>query len=84
MRNRFYFDELYEGIIAVTQGLASRIADWFDRWIISGLMVRGISGLADLGGRGLRLAQTGNLQSYAFILVMGVALVLFFVFRTRL
>lgn len=83
MRNRFYFDELYEGLIALTQGLASRIADWFDRWIVSGLMVRGISGLVDLGGRGLRLAQTGNLQSYAFMLAMGVAVVLFFVFRTR-
>ena len=33
----------------------------------------------DLTGRALRLVQTGNLQTYAFLLVFGVALLLYFV-----
>jgi NADH-quinone oxidoreductase subunit L len=79
MRNRFYFDEFYERVlIPCTQEAASKVADVFDRWIIYGA-VRFASGSADLCGRALRLAQTGSLQVYAFTLVLGVAIVLFFV-----
>jgi NADH-quinone oxidoreductase subunit L len=84
MRNRFYFDELYEKLIAMTQGALATFADAFDRYIIGGLLVRGASGFVDLTGRGLRLAQTGNLQTYAFLMALGVALVLLIVFRTQI
>lgn len=77
MRNRFYFDELYEKLIDVSQEALSRLADSFDRWIVAGLFVRGISGSTELVGRVLRLVQTGNLQTYAFLLAAGVALVLY-------
>lgn len=80
MRDKFYFDELYAEIIKNTQDLLARFIDALDRWIISGLIVRGASGTTDLFGRGLRLVQTGNLQNYAFMLALGVAIVLFFVF----
>jgi NADH-quinone oxidoreductase subunit L len=80
MRNRFYFDEFYERIlIPCTQGALSAIASFIDRWIISGLAVRGAHGTTDLAGRALRMLQTGNLQTYAFLLVAGVALVLYLV-----
>ena len=36
-------------------------------------------GSSDLTGRALRLVQTGNLQTYAFLFVLGVALLLYFV-----
>ena len=75
-RDRFYFDELYEWFIAVTQETLARVADWFDRWIIAGLLVRGTHGTTELVGRVLRLAQTGSLQTYAFIFAAGVVLVL--------
>jgi NADH-quinone oxidoreductase subunit L len=79
MRNRFYFDELYERVlIPCTQEAAAKLADAFDRWIISGA-VRLTSGSTDLFGRALRLVQTGSLQAYAFTLVLGVAIVLYFV-----
>lgn len=81
MRNRFYFDEFYEKLIAATQGALAKFADGFDRYIIGGLMVRGVSGAVDLTGRALRLVQTGSLQTYAFMLAIGVALVLLLVFR---
>jgi NADH-quinone oxidoreductase subunit L len=81
MRNRFYFDEFYGGLIALTQEALAKFADWTDRYIIGGLMVRGASGFVDLTGRGLRLVQTGNLQTYTFLLAVGVAIVLLLVFR---
>lgn len=76
MRDRFYFDELYDRIIRSTHDLSAAISDWVDRWIIGGLVVRGIAGSVDLCGRVLRLAQTGNLQNYAFVAVAGLVVVL--------
>ncbi|HYE30190.1 MAG TPA: NADH-quinone oxidoreductase subunit L [Methylomirabilota bacterium] len=81
MKGRFYFDEIYAGIIALTQGLAARLADWADRWIIGGLAVKGTHGIVELFGRGLRLFQTGNIQTYAFLIIAGAAAVLYYVFR---
>ncbi len=79
MRNRFYFDELYQRVlIPCTQGLLSAIAGFIE-WVISGFCVRGVHGTTDLAGRGLRMFQTGNLQTYAFLLVAGIALVLYLV-----
>jgi NADH-quinone oxidoreductase subunit L len=81
MRNRFYFDELYAGLISITHEALSKLADWFDRWIIAGLGVRGAHGTTEIFGRALRLVQTGNLQTYAFLFALGVALVLILVLK---
>jgi NADH-quinone oxidoreductase subunit L len=81
MRNRFYFDEFYEKLIALTQGALSKVADAVDRYLIAGALVRGVSGVVDVGGRALRLVQSGNLQTYTFLLALGVAVVLLIVFR---
>jgi NADH-quinone oxidoreductase subunit L len=78
MRRRFYFDELYEATFIKLQDSLARMAEGFDRWIISGLLVRGTHGTTELFGRALRLVQTGNLQTYAFFFVLGLAFVLFF------
>ena len=79
MRNRFYFDELYNGLIRLTHENLAKLSDAFDRWIISGLMVRGIHGVTELTGRALRLVQTGNLSTYTFLFVVGAAIVIYLV-----
>jgi NADH-quinone oxidoreductase subunit L len=79
MRNRFYFDELYEATVIRLQDALAAVMDWIDRWLIAGLAVRGLHGTTELAGRSLRMLQTGNLQTYAFVLVLGIALVLYFV-----
>ena len=79
LRNRFYFDEFYEATFIRLHHTLAAIADWFDRWIVAGLMVRGTHGAIELFGRSLRLAQSGNLQTYAFLFVLGVAVVLYLV-----
>lgn len=81
MRNRFYFDEVYAKLINLTHEALARLAAWFDQWVISGFAVRGIHGTTELLGRALRLAQTGNLQTYAFLFVLGVAVVIYAVLR---
>jgi len=79
MQNRFYFDEIYEAtVIRIHDGIAV-VSDWIDRWIVEGFCIGLVRGGTDLTGRALRLVQTGNLQTYAFLFVLGVAVVLWFV-----
>jgi len=79
MASRFYFDEIYEATVIRAHDLIATIADWIDRWIVEGFCLGLVRGGTDLTGRALRLVQTGNLQTYAFLFVLGVAVVLWFV-----
>jgi NADH-quinone oxidoreductase subunit L len=81
MRARFYFDEIYQVLIRVTHETVASLAGWIDRRIIAGLGVRGLSGTTDIVGRLLRLVQSGNLQTYAFLMVAGLVLVLIFALK---
>jgi NADH-quinone oxidoreductase subunit L len=82
LRRRFYFDEFYTWLIEWTQGLLSRIAAFFDRWIIDAGGVRGASGATWGAGALLRLLQVGNLQAYAFLFGLGIVWLIYFtVFR---
>ncbi|MBX3731310.1 MAG: NADH-quinone oxidoreductase subunit L [Verrucomicrobiae bacterium] len=75
LRNRLYFDEVYSATaLALHDGIAA-LTNGVDRWVVQGFLVRGLSGAVDLFGRALRLVQTGNLQTYLFLFVAGVALV---------
>jgi NADH-quinone oxidoreductase subunit L len=79
MANRFYFDEIYEATVIRIHDTIAAISDWIDRWIVEGFCIGLVRGGTDLTGRALRLVQTGNLQTYAFLFVLGVAVVLWFV-----
>ena len=79
MRDRFYFDELYQlTVIPLHESLAV-IAGWLDS--VLGFFVLFVRSSTDLTGRMLRLMQTGNLQTYAFLFALGVAVLLFFVLK---
>ena len=71
-RDRFYLDEFYAWLIRWTQGLLAAVAGFFDRWILDGAIVRGLSGASWGGGFLLRLLQVGNLQAYAFLFGLGI------------
>jgi NADH-quinone oxidoreductase subunit L len=79
MANRFYFDEIYEATVIRIHDTVAAISDWIDRWIVEGFCIGLVRGGTDLTGRALRLVQTGNLQTYAFLFVLGVAVLLWFV-----
>ena len=78
LRNRFWFDEIYQWLIDNVQENLAKLANAIDRWVIAGLLVRGAHGTTELAGRVLRLAQTGNLQTYAFWFAAGMAVLLVF------
>ena len=77
-KNKFYFDELYAALIAGTQDLLAAMSGWFDKWILDGLFVRGLSGAAWGSGFVLRFLQIGNLQAYAFLFGLGVVGLIYF------
>lgn len=81
MKNKFYFDEIYEATFVRAHDLIAAIADMIDRWIVEGFCIGLIRGGTELTGRSLRLLQSGNLQFYAFLFVSGVAVALYFVLR---
>jgi NADH-quinone oxidoreductase subunit L len=81
LRNRFYFDEIYEKTFIRAQEILAAIADGFDRWIVAGVAVRGMHGSTELLGRLVRLAQTGNLQTYTFLFAAGIVLLLYLALR---
>jgi NADH-quinone oxidoreductase subunit L len=81
MKNKFYFDELYEATFVRAHDFIAAICDWIDRWLVEGFCIGLVRGGTDLTGRALRLVQTGNLQTYAFLFVLGVALLLYFVLK---
>jgi NADH-quinone oxidoreductase subunit L len=81
-KNKFYIDEIYAALIAGTQDLLATLARFLDQWLIDGVFVRGLSGLAWGTGFVLRFLQIGNLQAYAFLFGLGVvAIIYLLVFR---
>lgn len=81
MKNKFYFDEIYEATFVRAHDFIAAVMDWIDRWLVEGLCIGLVRGGTDLTGRGLRLLQTGNLQTYAFLFVLGVAVTLYFILK---
>ena len=79
MKNRFYFDELYEATVIRAHDFIAAVMDWIDRWLVDWACIGFVRGGTDLTGRALRLVQTGNLQTYAFLFVLGVAVVMYLV-----
>jgi NADH-quinone oxidoreductase subunit L len=79
MKNRFYFDEFYEATVIRAHDFIAAVMDWIDRWLVEGFCIGFVRGGTDFTGRALRLVQTGNLQTYAFLFVLGVAVLLYFV-----
>lgn len=78
MRNRFYFDEIYDATFIRLHNAVAAIADAVD-WCIENIFIGLVRGGTDFAGRALRLLQTGNLQHYAFLFALGAALVLYMV-----
>ena len=77
MRNRFYFDEFYEATVIRFHDFLARVAAGIDRYLIEGFGTGLVREGTDLTGRMLRQLQTGNLQTYAVVLGLGVAVVLY-------
>jgi proton-translocating NADH-quinone oxidoreductase chain L len=77
LENRWYISKFYDDFaVKVVYGL-SLVADAFDRYVIDG-MVNGFAFLGARSGKVIRRAQTGNVQRYASLIVIGLCLLLIF------
>jgi len=74
LQRKWYMDDFYHGIVARGVIAASVVFAWFDRHVVNGF-VDGAAWLAGVAGRYLRLAETGQLQFYALVLVLAAAAV---------
>ena len=80
MQRRFFLDELYGVIIRFSHDLIATLVQWFDQWILGVVCVRGTHGTVEIFGRMLRLLQSGNLQTYAFLMVAGLLAIIYLSF----
>jgi NADH-quinone oxidoreductase subunit L len=78
-RERLYFDRFYDNVIVrYFQDAFAALVHLVDEFVINGLIVGGLSRLAESFGGLFRKVQSGNLQGYAFAFGIGVILVIYF------
>jgi len=77
LKNKYYFDIVYGWYVDHVQQSFAIALSWFERTFIVGFGVHGLTAAAKAGGRTLRYLQTGLVQFYALIFVLGV-MALFF------
>lgn len=81
-RSRFYFDEIYNAYVRKVQQRLADITAFLDTLFIGGLCVRGLAGVAGLGGMVARSLQTGSMHAYVWWFFIG--LILFWAFGAGL
>jgi NADH-quinone oxidoreductase subunit L len=79
VENKYYFDELYLWIVKYVQGTIANVCELFDRWILQRLGIGGLSAGTSLLGRTVRLLQTGSVSGYAFLVGLGVTVIIYYV-----
>jgi len=76
LREKFYVDEFYQRVFVSTQDAFARLTDAFEGWVVRGFLVRGSGVVARASGQGLRLVQCGQVQVYAAVFILGVFLLI--------
>jgi NADH-quinone oxidoreductase subunit L len=72
--NKWYFDELIDGLIVRPFAWFGRFArGTFERLVVNGIFVGGTSGAVRAGSSAVRAAQSGFLRYYAALLLLGLA-----------
>jgi len=79
LQNKWYVDELYDKIIVQPlNGLAGFLNSIIETKVVDGI-VNGVGRLVNYGGRQLRWLQSGQVGAY--VLLMVISMLLFFVFQ---
>ena len=78
-RDRFKIDAFYDKVLVkYFQDAFAAVVNFFDEFLINGLIVGGSTRIAEGFGGLFRRVQGGNLQGYAFAFGIGVILVIYF------
>jgi NADH-quinone oxidoreductase subunit L len=68
---KFFFDPIYDWLVVRPLAALAAICNWFDRWIVDGLV--NVSGaVPQFAGAALRSLQNGVVQFYALAMVLGL------------
>ncbi len=70
--DKWRIDELYEETVIGAVDSLAEFSVWFDKWVIDGIVARLTSFVVAAAGTGLRFIQTGRVQAYAAVMVVGV------------
>ena len=82
LANDFYTEKLYRVTIVSFVSFMARSTDWFDRQIINRLVDRIGTG-AMVSAEGLRLAVSGQMQTYVLTVLLAIVLLLIGLFGLR-
>jgi NADH-quinone oxidoreductase subunit L len=81
--DKWRIDEIYEEyVIGAVDSLAEFFA-WADKWIVDFLLARVTSAVVSASGSALRFIQTGRVQTYAAVMVLGMGVVGWFFVTPR-
>jgi NADH-quinone oxidoreductase subunit L len=81
LSNKYYVDELYDMIIILpVRKISEFSAAIVDRYIVDGA-VNGLGAQIKKIGSGLRVLQTGDIQSYALMMLIGLLVAVIFIFK---
>ncbi len=83
LKNKYYFDTFYTWYVDRVQQNFALLLSWFEKVFIVGFGVHGVTSTAKAAGNMLRRLQTGLVQFYALVFVLGVVY-LFFMMVTKL
>jgi NADH-quinone oxidoreductase subunit L len=73
--NKFWIDDVYEGILAYALLAFSRIVGWIDRYFVDGVLNVVSAWTVSAGGM-LRTVQTGRAQDYVYGVAVGVLILI--------
>ncbi len=74
LKNKYYFDALYRWYVEVVQQNFARLLSGFEKLVIVRLGVDGLTNSANAAGKTFRYLQTGMVQFYAVVFVLGTVL----------
>jgi NADH:ubiquinone oxidoreductase subunit 5 (subunit L)/multisubunit Na+/H+ antiporter MnhA subunit len=80
VRNKFYFDDLYQALVNYGTLGVGRVVAWFDRQVVNDTGVDGTAELTGFTGYELKLTETGKIPTYALYIALGVVVLAFIAF----
>ena len=78
--DKWRIDELYEETVIGAVDSLAEFGAWADKWIVDGILAKLSAFIVRGSGSLLRQLQTGRIQAYAAVMVVGLGLVGWFLF----
>jgi NADH-quinone oxidoreductase subunit L len=66
-------DEFYDEFFIGTVDFIADVFVWIDKWVVDGIVARFTSWVVAVSGHLLRLMQTGRIQAYSAVMMVGMA-----------